>query len=219
LTFKAGQRVAILGPTGAGKSQLFALLANMIPPTSGEVLLNNMPLNDYDQRGYAQSLRFVFQESLVLNATVKENLTFGERFSDEDMYKALAVAEMEDAVRNMPQGLETMLNEAGSNLSGGQRQRLMLARALISNPKVLCLDDFTSRVDINTELQIMKNLEQSHPELTLIVIAQKIQSIKDFDRIFVVMEGEVLAQGTHEELLRTSFDYQQLSNSQQSLES
>lgn len=217
LTIKSGQRVAILGPTGAGKSQLFELLANMIPPTSGQILLNEKALSEYDQQDFAQSLRFVFQESLVLNATVKENLTFGRSTSDELIYKVLAVAEMEDTVRTMPQGLDTMLNEAGSNLSGGQRQRLMLARALISNPRVLCLDDFTARVDMNTELKIMKNLEDSYPELTLIVIAQKIQSVKDFDHIIVLMEGEVLAKGTHADLLRSSFDYQQLSKSQQSI--
>lgn len=218
LTIGSGQKIAILGPTGAGKSQLFALLANMISPTSGKIELNGKPLNDYDQQSYSQSMRFVFQESLVLNATVRENLTFNQPVAEELIFKALAVSEMDDAVKNMPQGLDTMLSEAGSNLSGGQRQRLMLARALISNPKVLCLDDFTARVDINTELKIMKNLEESYPDLTLIVIAQKIQSIKNFDHIIVLMEGEVLAKGTHTELMRSSFDYQQLSKSQQSLE-
>lgn len=219
LKIQSGQRVAILGPTGAGKSQLFELLANMIPPTSGQILLNDQPLSEYDQEDFAQSVRFVFQESLVFNATVRENLAFGKAVTDDLIFSVLTVAEMDDAVRNMPAGLDTMLNEAGSNLSGGQRQRLMLARALLSNPKVLCLDDFTSRVDIKTELKIMKNLAESYPGLTLIVIAQKIESIKDFDHIIVLMDGDVLAQGTHEELLRSSFDYQQLSKSQQSIES
>jgi len=219
MTVSHGQRIAILGSTGAGKSQLFALLANMIPPTSGEILLNEKPLQEYDQQDFSHSMRFVFQESLVLNATVRDNLVFGQTVSDELLYQVLAVAEMDDAVKSMPQGLDTVLSEAGGNLSGGQRQRLMLARALVSNPKVLCLDDFTARVDMNTELLIMKNLEESYPDLTFIVIAQKIQSIKDFDVIVVLMEGEVLAKGTHEQLLRTSFDYQQLSKSQQSIES
>jgi len=218
-TLAAGKHIAILGPTGAGKSQLFAVLANMTPPSTGTVMLNEHALSEYDQDDFSANIRFVFQESLVFNASVRENLTFDQHVPEAELHHILEVAELAETIAHLPQGLDTVLNEGGSNFSGGQKQRLMLARALVSHPRILCLDDFTARVDLNTEKQIMKNLLDTYPNLTLLVIAQKIESVKHFDHILFVMEGELLAEGTHQELLVQSFEYQQLYKSQQSLAS
>ncbi|MBE0573747.1 ABC transporter ATP-binding protein, partial [Candidatus Dojkabacteria bacterium] len=138
--------------------------------------------------------------------------------ASSDLNKVIAASELNNFVNGLDQGLETYINERGSNLSGGQKQRLTLARALAINPRILLLDDFTARVDKGTEQKIFKNLDDEYPGITQLVISQKIDSIKDFDKIILIMEGEVLAQGTHEELLKSSLEYKQIYESQQSTE-
>ena len=152
----------------------------------------------------------------MFNLTLRENIGFSKTVTDEDLEKAIATAELKEFVRALPQGLDTIVSERGTSLSGGQKQRIMLARALALNPRVLLLDDFTARVDAMTERAILENVRRNYPGLTLVSVTQKIAAIEDYDQIVLLMEGEVLASGTHQELLATSPEYAQIYDSQRS---
>src|SRR5207237_6134205 len=147
---------------------------------------------------------------------LRENIGFSKTVKDTDLEKAIVTAELKDFVSALPQGLETMVAERGTSLSGGQKQRIMLARALALNPRVLLLDDFTARVDASTEKKILDNVHRNYPGITLVSVTQKIGSVEDYDQIVLLMEGEVLASGTHQELMETSPEYVQIYDSQRS---
>ncbi|HAH23513.1 MAG TPA: ABC transporter ATP-binding protein, partial [Prolixibacteraceae bacterium] len=156
------------------------------------------------------------QDSVIFNMSLRENIAFSDKVTDESLRKAITTAELMDFVDSLPDKLDTIVSERGTNLSGGQKQRIMLARALAINPKILLLDDFTARVDRNTEKKILDNLQLHYPDLTLLSITQKIASVKHFEQIILLMEGEVIAKGTHKELMETCTEYVQISNSQRS---
>ncbi len=205
-----GTRNAIIGPTAAGKTQLLYLLAGLMPPTSGEVLYDGQPHWGEALQG---QVALVFQESILFNTTLRENVAFRDEVSFE---KALATAELTEFISTLPQGLDTVVSERGTSLSGGQKQRVMLARALAMNPRVLLLDDFTARLDTETEGRVLRNLRQNYPSLTLLAVTQRIATIQDYDHIALMMEGQLLAQGTHAELLASTPEYMQIFESQQS---
>lgn len=209
-----GSRTAILGPTAAGKTQIFYLLSGLLKNTSGKILIDNIPQEEYSPKALADQLGLVFQDSSIFNTTIRENINFKNSDNDELLRKAIDTAELHDYIDSLPDGLETKIAERGASLSGGQKQRITLARALVVNPKILLLDDFTARVDRETEKKIFSNLKLNYPNITQILITQQISSVKDFDQIILVMEGELLASGTHKELLETSPEYQQIYNSQ-----
>jgi len=158
----------------------------------------------------------VFQDSIIFNMSIRENIAFSDTVTDESLQKAIDTAELGDFVTALPQKLNTIVSERGSSLSGGQKQRIMLARALAIDPKVLLLDDFTARVDSSTEQKILTNVQRNYPGLTLISVTQKIASVEHYDQIILLMQGEVVATGKHDELMKTSPDYVQIFNSQQS---
>ncbi|MCK9360946.1 ABC transporter ATP-binding protein/permease [Patescibacteria group bacterium] len=212
----AGTRTAIIGPTAAGKTQLLYALTGLITPTKGVVLYDQRPVTVYDPQSLHSQLGLVFQDSIIFNLTLRENISFGQDISPEYFEKAMETAELSDFVHTLPDGLDTLVSERGTSLSGGQKQRLMLARALALNPKILLLDDFTARVDTNTEHRILANVRKNYPNLTLVSVTQKIASVEDYDRIILLMEGEVLAQGTHAELMSRSPEYVQIFESQRS---
>lgn len=209
-----GTRTAILGPTAAGKTVLVQLLCGLFAPDSGEVRYNNTALAA--GQGLPPGLAIVFQDSIVFQLSLRENIAFGPGVSDADVQKAIEVAELSSFIAGLPQGLETQISERGVTLSGGQKQRLMLARALAQSPSMLLLDDFTARVDPVTEQRILANLRREYPDLSLISITQKVESVKDFDHILLLMEGELLASGSHTELCCSSPEYMQIYQSQQS---
>ena len=217
-TVKAGTKTAIIGPTAAGKTQLLYVLTGLIAPESGTMLYDGKPLEEYDPASFHDQVGFVFQDSIIFNLSVRENIAFSPSASDESIAKAIAVSELDDFIKALPEGLDTVVSERGASLSGGQKQRIMLARALALDPKVLLLDDFTARVDNNTEQKILGNIAREYPTLTLISVTQKISSIEHYDQILLLMEGELLARGTHEELMRTSPEYVQIFDSQRSTE-
>lgn len=219
LDIKPGSRTAILGPTAAGKTQLLNLLAGMSVLQDGAIEYDGKALSEYDQQAFFSQVGLVFQDSVLFSTTMRENIAFSSVVADADLQRAIATAELADYVAGLPQGLDTPVSERGSTLSGGQKQRIMLARALVQNPRILFLDDFTARVDANTERRILANLALNYPGLTLVSITQKIAPVKDYDQIVLLMEGEVLATGTHEELLRSSPEYVQIHNSQRSTNS
>ena len=257
----AGSRTAILGPTAAGKTQIFYLLAKLLhvnqsstsnvasqsfekssddPSTtstssvqventstgknieevqnSGKILIDGEKLENYNNDSLYSQMGLVFQDSVIFNTTIRENISFKSDIEESSLQKAIDTAELRDFINSLPNGLETIVSERGASLSGGQKQRITLARVLSLNPKILLLDDFTARVDNATEKRIFENIKKNYPKITLILITQKISSIEDFDKIILLMEGEILAQGKHEELIQNSLDYQQIFNSQQSTE-
>jgi ATP-binding cassette, subfamily B, bacterial len=216
LAIAAGTRTAVIGPTAAGKTQLLFLLTGLIEPTSGAVEYDGRNINDYDKTTLHQQIGLVFQDATMFNLTLRENIGFSRTVKDEDLEKAIATAELKDFVAALPDGLDTIVSERGTSLSGGQKQRIMLARALALNPRVLLLDDFTARVDTTTERKILDNVRRNYPGLTLVSVTQKIAPIEDYDQIVLLMEGEVLASGTHQELLATSPEYVQIYESQRS---
>ncbi|MES3030820.1 MAG: ABC transporter ATP-binding protein [Patescibacteria group bacterium] len=216
LSFKPGTKNAILGPTAGGKTQLLNLLIGLIPPTEGKILFDGVPLEEYSKEALHSQVAFVFQDSVMFNLSVGENIAFSTTANQVEIEKAIETAELGDFVRTLPKGLDTSVSERGTSLSGGQKQRIMLARALALNPKVLFLDDFTARVDHSTEKKILANVEKNYPGITLVSVTQKVQSVEHFDQIILLMEGEVVVQGTHKELLETSPEYVQIMESQKS---
>ncbi|HPH78505.1 MAG TPA: ABC transporter ATP-binding protein [bacterium] len=216
LNFSPGTKNAIIGPTAAGKTQLLYLLTGLIEPTGGEIKYDGKKISEYDQVSLHSQIGFVFQDSIIFNLSLRENIAFNNQATEEMIQKAIITSELEDFVNALPNKLDSMTAERGTSLSGGQKQRIMLARALAINPKILLLDDFTARIDVQTEKKILQNLIKNYPDLTLISVTQKISSVENFDQIILLMEGDVLATGTHQELLNRSPEYRQIYNSQRS---
>ena len=213
---KGGAKTAVIGPTAAGKTQLLYVLIGLLEPTSGTVTYDGEPLDAYDKEALHRQVGLVFQDSVLFNMTLRENIAFSADIPDKDLEKAITAAELRDFIGTLPQGLDTVVSERGTTLSGGQKQRVMLARALALNPKVLLLDDFTARVDTTTERAILRNIHERYPGITLISVTQKMASVENYDQIILLMEGEMLATGTHSKLLETSPEYVQIYDSQRS---
>lgn len=212
----AGEKIAIIGPTAAGKTQLLYLLTGLIKPNNGEIYFDGRSIDEYNSESFHSQVGFVFQDSIIFNMSIRENIAFSDTVTDEFLEKAIETAELRDFINSLPDKLSTVVSERGSSLSGGQKQRIMLARALAVNPKVLLLDDFTARVDNKTETKILGNVQKNYPGLTLISVTQKISAIEHYDKIIVLMQGEIVAEGKHDELMNSSPEYVQIYNSQQS---
>ncbi|MGD0341619.1 MAG: ATP-binding cassette domain-containing protein, partial [Bacteroidales bacterium] len=213
---KAGSKTAIIGPTAAGKSQLLYLLTVLIAPDSGSIEFDGVRSDNYTKDLFHSQIGFIFQDSVIFNMSLRENIAFSNKVTDESLNKAISTAELSDFVDSLPQGLDTIVSERGTSLSGGQKQRIMLARALALNPNILLLDDFTSRVDRQTENKILCNLENNYPHLTLISVTQKIAPVRHFEQIILLMEGEIIATGKHNDLKESSPEYAQIYSSQRS---
>jgi ATP-binding cassette, subfamily B, bacterial len=216
---KPATRTAVIGPTAAGKTQLLYLLTGLIKPESGTVEFDGNTVDAYQREALHRQIGFVFQDSILFNLTLRENIAFNTTVTDQDLDKAIQTAELSDFIQTLPQKLDTVVSERGTSLSGGQKQRIMLARALALNPKVLLLDDFTARVDTTTERKILENVRNNYPGITLLSVTQKIGSVENYDQIILLMEGEVLASGTHKQLMETSPEYVQIYDSQRSTSS
>jgi ATP-binding cassette subfamily B protein len=216
LIIESGTKTAIIGPTAAGKTQLLHLLTGLIQPSSGFILFDGININDYNKENFQQQIGFVFQESVIFNMSLRENIAFNEKVTDESLDKAIKTSELNDFIDAFPDGLDTIVSERGTSLSGGQKQRIMLARALALNPKILLLDDFTARVDSQTEQKILRNLEQNYPGITLLSVTQKIAPVVNYGQIILLEEGEIIAHGTHNSLMNTCPEYVQIFNSQRS---
>ena len=211
-----GSRTAIIGPTAAGKSQLLYLLTGLINPDAGTVEFDGIDIKNYEKDAFHEQIGLVFQDSVMFNMSLRENIAFSETVTDEALQKAVDTAELKEFVSILPKKLDTIVSERGTSLSGGQKQRIMLARALALDPKILLLDDFTARVDQQTEQKIVQNVQNNYPGLALISVTQKIGPVKNFDQIILLMEGEVIAAGKHETLRTTCPEYVQIYESQKS---
>ncbi len=211
---KPKSRTAIIGPTAAWKTQLLNILTGLIKPSTWLVKYNSSNINKYDKESFYEQIGLVFQDSNLFNLSLRENIAFSNTVKDDDIKKAIDTAELRDLVDSLPKWLDTIVSERWTSLSGWQKQRIMLARALAINPKILLLDDFTARLDINTEKNILQNIRKNYPEITLISVTQKIEPVKDYDTIILLMEWEILAIWKHKELIKTSPEYIQIFNSQ-----
>jgi ATP-binding cassette, subfamily B, bacterial len=213
---EGGSKTAVIGPTAAGKTQLLYLLTSLSHPTTGSIEFDGQPLDDYKKDDFHKQVGFVFQDSILFNMSIRENIAFSDSVTDESLAKAIATAELKDFIDALPEGLNTVVSERGTTLSGGQKQRIMLARALAIEPRVLLLDDFTARVDTQTEKKILENVRANYPGITLLSVTQKIASIEDYQQIILLMEGEMIAAGTHSLLMETCPEYVQIYQSQRS---
>jgi len=215
-SIEAGTQNAVIGPTAAGKTQLLYLLTTLIKPKEGNIFYDGINITDYNQDALLRQIGLVFQDSIIFNLSLYENIAFNTQVTKKDFQKAIDTAELNDFINSLPQGLDTIVSERGSSLSGGQKQRIMLARALAINPKILLLDDFTARVDALTEQKIGNNVKQNYPGITLLSVTQKIDAVKDYDQVILMMEGEIIAKGKHDYLLQSCPEYIQIYNSQKS---
>src|SRR5262245_54535921 len=174
LAAAAGTRTAVIGPTAAGKTQLLYLLTGLLKPTSGRVEFDGKSIDEFEKQSLHLQVGFVFQDSIMFNLTLRENIAFSKTVKDADLEKAIATAELKDFIDSLPDKLDTIVSERGTSLSGGHKQRIMLARALALNPKILLLDHFTARVDASTERKTLDNVHWNYPGITLLSVTQKI---------------------------------------------
>lgn len=201
-TVRKGEKVAIVGPTGSGKSSLIQLLPRLYEVEKGEIRVDGRPLEAYTQKSLRESMAFVPQKPFLFLDTVAENICFGRLFSQKAIEEAAQKAHAHTFIQQLPAGYQTELAEAGKNLSGGQQQRLAIARALIKKAPILILDEATSALDAMSELHIKSALKQLHGQMTQIIIAHRLSIIEDADKIIYLEEGEKIAEGTREELLQ-----------------
>ncbi len=213
-SIKPHSKTAIIWPTAAGKSQLLYILTWLLEPTSGSVKYENIELKDFDRESLSSQVGFVFQDSNLFQLTLRENIAFSPDVSDEDLQKAIETSELKNFIETLPEKLDTLVSERWTSLSWGQKQRIMLARALSIQPKILFLDDFTARLDTKTEKKILENISKNYPDITIVSVTQKIDPIKNYDQIILIMEWEILAMGTHKELMSKVPEYVQIYNSQ-----
>jgi len=216
LLAKPGQTVAILGATGAGKSSLINLIPRFYNATAGQILIDNMDVQGLKHESLLSQVAMVPQESILFSGSVRENICYGKPdASDEEVFAAARAAQAHEFILQLPQGYNTHVEERGVNLSGGQKQRIAIARALIMQPRILILDDSSSAVDIETETKIQKALEKiMRGGCTTFVVAQRISTVLNADKIVVLDKGKIAAEGTHAELIKSSPIYQEIYESQ-----
>lgn len=215
LSIKSGEMIGILGGTGSGKTTLVSLLPRLYDATSGEVIVAGHNVKEYDIKALRDSVSVVLQKNVLFSGTLRDNMKWGNpNVTDEQIAEALEIASATDFVNGFEDGYDHHIEQGGANLSGGQKQRLCIARALIKNPKILILDDSTSAVDTATDRKIKQGLRETKADTTKLIIAQRISSVQDADKIIVIDNGKINGIGTHEELLENNTIYQEVYQSQ-----
>ena len=216
LEIKSGETIGIIGGTGSAKSSLVQLIPRLYDVTSGRVLVGDTDVRDIDIETLRNEVSMVLQKNVLFSGTIKENLRWGNKeATDEEIMKACKSAQADEFIEKFPDKYDTFIEQGGSNVSGGQKQRLCIARALLKKPKILILDDSTSAVDTKTDALIRKAFKEDIPDTTKIIIAQRISSVKESDKIIVLNDGKIDGFGSHEELLRTNDIYKEVYYSQE----
>ena len=212
----SGEMVGIMGATGSSKSSLVQLIARLYDVTDGEVLVGGENVKKYKLHSLRENVGMVLQKNVLFSGTIADNLRWGNKnATDEELRNACKIADADEFVSSFPDGYQTDLGQGGVNVSGGQKQRLCIARAILKSPKILVLDDSTSAVDSATDARIRQGLRESLPNTTKIIIAQRVSSISDCDKIIILDNGTVNDIGTHEELLERNEIYRDVYTSQQ----
>lgn len=215
LKINSGETVGIIGGTGSSKTTLVQLIPRLYDVTTGSLKVGNVDVKDYDLKTLRDNVAMVLQKNVLFSGTIKENLRWGnENATDEELENACKLAQAHDFIMSFPDKYDTHIEQGGTNVSGGQKQRLCIARALLKKPKILILDDSTSAVDTKTDSLIRKAFAEEIPNTTKIIIAQRISSVQDADKIIVMEKGEINGIGTHEELLASNSIYKEVYESQ-----
>ncbi len=216
LEIKSGETVGIIGGTGSSKSTLVQLIPRLYDVTEGTVLVGGRDVKEYDIESLRNEVAMVLQKNVLFSGTIKDNLRWGNaEASDEELERACKLACAHDFITSFPDGYDTYIEQGGTNVSGGQKQRLCIARALLKKPKILILDDSTSAVDTATDAMIRKAFREEIPDTTKLIIAQRISSVQDADKIIVIDGGKINGVGTHQELLASNEIYKEVYYSQQ----
>lgn len=214
-TANPGEIIGIVGGTGCGKSSLVNLIPRLYDATEGEVLIDDVNVKDYDLTALRDMIGVVLQKNVLFSGTIRDNIRWGKKdATDEEITNACQAAQAEDFILSQPDGYDTYLAQGGLNLSGGQKQRLCIARAMIKKPKILILDDSTSAVDTATEAKIRESFYSDLKDTTIFIIAQRISSVQEADKILVVDDGQIKGIGTHEELMESNEIYQEICSTQ-----
>jgi ATP-binding cassette subfamily B protein len=213
-TIHPGEKVALVGPTGAGKSSIIRLLCRLYEPSKGRILVDGIDIRDLSQAQLRRYMGVILQEGFLFAGDVKSNITLGDNYTFEDIQQAAAQTNITNFIEQLPQGFDTQLRERGTNLSSGQKQLLAFARAAIRSPQVLVLDEATASLDVGTETLIQEALNKLLIGRTAIIIAHRLSTIRNVDRIFVLKQGELIEQGSHEELIQQGGLYASLHNLQ-----
>lgn len=215
LKIEPGETVGIIGGTGSAKTTLVQLIPRLYDTSRGRVLVGGRDVREYDIEALRQQVAMVLQKNILFSGTIKENLRWGNKeASDEELVYACQLAQADSFIREFPQQYDTYMEQGGTNVSGGQKQRLCIARALLKKPKILILDDSTSAVDTKTDAMIRKAFREEIPDTTKLIIAQRIASVQDADKIIVLLDGHINGIGTHEELLKNNEIYREVYESQ-----
>ena len=215
LKIKSGETVGILGGTGSSETTLVNLISRLYDVSEGSVKVGDVDVRDYDMEVLRKSVAVVLQKNTLFQGTIKENMRWGnENATDEEIVTACKLAQADEFISQFPSGYDTMIDQGGANVSGGQKQRLCIARALLTNPKVLILDDSTSAVDMKTDALLRAAFRKAIPDTTKIIIAQRVASVMDADKIVIMNNGKIDDVGTHEELLERSEIYREVYTSQ-----
>lgn len=216
LRIKSGETIGIIGVTGSAKSTLIQLIPRLYDPTCGSVLVGGIDVKKYDLQALRNQVAVVLQKNILFSGTIRDNLRWGDKdANDEQLEYVCSLAQADSFIKAYPDGFDTWIEQGGSNVSGGQKQRLCIARALLKRPKILILDDSTSAVDTATDSRIREALRNEMPDTTKLIIAQRIASVQDADRIIIMDDGHISNYGTHEELLESSLIYREVYESQQ----
>ncbi|MBO7293264.1 MAG: ABC transporter ATP-binding protein, partial [Clostridia bacterium] len=213
-SLKRGERLGIIGATGSGKSTLIRLLLRFYDPNAGVVRIGGRDVRSYTAGELTSLFGVVFQNDFLYAATIEENIRFGRELSHEAVEAAARIAQAHDFISAFPEGYAHTVSTGGTNLSGGQRQRLLIARAIAASPEILILDDASSALDYRTDAALRRALAEALPDSTVITVAQRVSSVKDCDLILVIEEGAIIGCGRHEELLESSAEYREISDSQ-----
>jgi ATP-binding cassette subfamily B protein len=215
LTINPGETIGILGETGCGKSSLVGLIPRFYDVTDGSVLIDDIDVRDYRLDALRSKVSIALQKSEIFSESIRENIAWGdESASDAEIEAAANVAQAMEFISTRPEGMDTIVNQGGTSLSGGQKQRVAISRAILKRAEILIFDDTTSALDLKTEANLYRELGKMHSDATKIIIAQRIASIKNADRIAVLDNGKLSAIGTHEELLKSSAIYADICASQ-----
>ncbi len=212
---KEGQKIAIVGPTGAGKSTMVKLLMRFYDVTDGAILVDGHNIKDFERGELRKMFGMVLQDTWLFGGTVKDNIKYGkEDATDDEVIQAAKAAHVHHYIKTLPKGYNSVINEESSNISAGQKQLLTIARVILANPKILILDEATSSIDTRTEIQIQAAMDNLMKGRTSFVIAHRLSTIKNSDLILVMNQGDIVEQGTHDELLAKGGFYADLYNSQ-----